>query len=592
MDQQTLITIIIACAFVVALVVFFVISHFKNKKNKVEEVKDSDNLVEQNKYTKKLARQERAKKRREQELNKIEEVKEVKEEPVVKYDEEIISLDSIVKEEVKEEPTLVEEKVVEVVEEVKDDDNEEVEEKVVIYDEKTNKKFQIRYNKSLEAKLILGDRTLKGYYSDVKNCLMSYDVKNRLSWKHETFKSGRKTLAILQVRGKTLCLYLALDPKKFEGTKYLVEDVSSKKEDTPSLFRIKSDRKVEYAKDLIRDVMKEYGLEEKEITNLDYAKDFKVDTLEHLIERGLVKENKVEVSLDTPVSEHPNIDVAPFGYRYRKSFTAKIIQAEVSTKFYYSEIKKALLSYEKISSRISWGHESFKRGRVPLALLEVRGKTLCLYLNMDPKLQDSKYHVEDVSSKKEDTPTLIRVKTDRKLKYSLELINKLMTELKVELGEVIDYNYVLDYPFEENEPLIERGLIKVYEVKNPKTVEEKKVVREEKIKVVKKVEASEANKLVSDNTAERKLRYVDVKQNTSKKAIINIDVLAKYFENGEVVDLKTIKERIPGYKKTTYIKVLGRGMLDKKLKVIADDYSPLAVKMILLLGGDPYITTK
>jgi hypothetical protein len=33
-------------------------------------------------------------------------------------------------------------------------------------------------------------------------------------------------------------------------------------------------------------------------------------------------------------------------------------------------------------------------------------------------------------------------------------------------------------------------------------------------------------------------------------------------------------------------------MLDKNLKVIADDYSPLAVKMILLLGGEPYITTK
>ena len=38
-------------------------------------------------------------------------------------------------------------------------------------------------------------------------------------------------------------------------------------------------------------------------------------------------------------------------------------------------------------------------------------------------------------------------------------------------------------------------------------------------------------------------------------------------------------------KRVTYIKVLARGKLDKALTVEADDFSPQAVKMIVLTGG-------
>ena len=37
--------------------------------------------------------------------------------------------------------------------------------------------------------------------------------------------------------------------------------------------------------------------------------------------------------------------------------------------------------------------------------------------------------------------------------------------------------------------------------------------------------------------------------------------------------------------KATYIKVLARGSLDKPLDVEADDFSPAAIKMIVLTGG-------
>ncbi|MDE6869283.1 MAG: uL15 family ribosomal protein [Clostridia bacterium] len=72
----------------------------------------------------------------------------------------------------------------------------------------------------------------------------------------------------------------------------------------------------------------------------------------------------------------------------------------------------------------------------------------------------------------------------------------------------------------------------------------------------------------------------------TKTGIINIDTLSQYFQDGETVTLSEIKKRVKGFSpKITYIKVLARGTLDKRLTVEADDFSLQAVKMIVLTGG-------
>ena len=91
---------------------------------------------------------------------------------------------------------------------------------------------------------------------------------------------------------------------------------------------------------------------------------------------------------------------------------------------------------------------------------------------------------------------------------------------------------------------------------------------------------------MTDDTAysniERSKRVID----KTKTGIINIDVISTYFDNGDVVTLEAMKEKIPGFKKNiTYVKVLARGTLNKALTVEADDFSVEAVKMILLTGG-------
>ena len=132
-------------------------------------------------------------------------------------------------------------------------------------------------------------------------------------------------------------------------------------------------------------------------------------------------------------------------YRYKKSFQAKLAQSLGNVQDYYSELKNALLSFKGVKNRLSWNYEAFNRGRVHVAKMDAKSKTLYLYLALDPtQFEETKYSVKDVSAKRKyaSTPTLIKIKGERKFKHALELIEKLCGEqmelVKVE-GDSTDY---------------------------------------------------------------------------------------------------------------------------------------------------------
>ena len=150
----------------------------------------------------------------------------------------------------------------------KDDDEEETSSFV------TEGEERVRYDRSLNAKLIQLKDESKEWYSQLKNELLSYErVNPRMSWKRESFRIGRATFARIIVRGRTLCLLLAVDPSGFSGTKFFVEDVGhiASMADTPCLYRIKSSRRIKYAKELIAAVMRELGVKKHSAYE---AKDF------------------------------------------------------------------------------------------------------------------------------------------------------------------------------------------------------------------------------------------------------------------------------------------------------------------------------
>lgn len=150
----------------------------------------------------------------------------------------------------------------------------------------------LNLNRSLTAKLIASEEELKNYFVTVANHILSYKgVNGRMSWKNLSFNKGRMVLAKLALRGKTLWLYLALDPKEFVDTKYHGEDQSSSKryEKTPYAVKIKSQRGLSYAKELVNVLMERENIPFKEQSNEYSAESFPIDSEENLIKRNLIR---------------------------------------------------------------------------------------------------------------------------------------------------------------------------------------------------------------------------------------------------------------------------------------------------------------
>ncbi len=149
--------------------------------------------------------------------------------------------------------------------------------------------------------------------------------------------------------------------------------------------------------------------------------------------------------------------------RYRRSFMSRLVQSQGDVQTYYSEIKNKLLGYKGVKGRISWGNESFNKGRSYIAKVNAKSKTLYLYLALDPAtLEEGTYNFEDMSGKKkyENVPVLIKIKGPRKLKYALELIDKICNDNlalpAVKNFEPVDYTV----PYWTTEELVKTGLVK------------------------------------------------------------------------------------------------------------------------------------
>ena len=147
---------------------------------------------------------------------------------------------------------------------------------------------------------------------------------------------------------------------------------------------------------------------------------------------------------------------------YRSSFMSRLIQAEADVQDYYTVIKNVLLSYKGVKARSSWSCESYNKGRIQCAKLNIKGRTITLYLALHPKeYADSKYHFTDVSGKPkfDKVPMLVKVRSDRALKYAVELIEEMMRKLEIPQGEIQNVDYHM--PYETTEELVARDLVKV-----------------------------------------------------------------------------------------------------------------------------------
>ena len=120
----------------------------------------------------------------------------------------------------------------------------------------------------------------------------------------------------------------------------------------------------------------------------------------------------------------------------KRNFSVHMGEADYVTGRRYDAVKNAFLSYRPVNSkkkplrsRITAGGETFTGGRILLAKICLVGGYLRLYLALNPAdYSMQKYHHKDCTevSRYAKTPLMIKLSSDRQIKYALELIDEVM----------------------------------------------------------------------------------------------------------------------------------------------------------------------
>ncbi len=394
------------------------------------------------------------------------------------------------------------------------DVNPDAEEDNVYEDDEEGNLYGTRYRWSFLARLHRAPRDIAAYYSDLKNAFLKYKkVRARVSWSYDTVSYKHAPVAKFVIRQKSLLLYLALSPLEFEESKYFFVDASEKKKyaQVPLRLKIRGSRGYKHATELIAELAKRLEWKEKnDFTATDYT--LAPKSVETLIEEGLIKVNGQAINTDalpkaqasdrkvreslacaipefsivkTIAEESPKKEIimennnsiaqslAESVY-YRWSFTARLHQAPSAIAGYYSEIKNAFLRYKKVRSRISWSCDTVTFGREQLAKLVLTQKTLYVYLALSPKeLEGTKYFFTDESETKkyEKVPLRVRVRSERGVRYTIELIEKIAEAKGLQFAKNYEKaDYML--PYESLETLLERQLVKKIEPSESGSVSE------------------------------------------------------------------------------------------------------------------------
>ncbi len=233
-------------------------------------------------------------------------------------------------------------------------------------------------------------REILNRYNEIVKHL--YKIKGLHVWEgkaFETYKKGRTPIARLAFKGKSLYAHLALNVKDYENTKYVYTDASSVKayKDYPMRVKVSSDRQVKWVNELVSEIAKKNGLYMYAMTRL-----FSIKGTDKTFEQKL-KEMPIEMLLR------------------------------------YELITNYLTSIEGIKAKQSKKNVAYRFGNKAVAKLKIIGKTLNVYLNLQPKkYRKTKYKFIDVSGKKVHAsyPMRLKITSDRQAKWAIELINALV----------------------------------------------------------------------------------------------------------------------------------------------------------------------
>ena len=133
-----------------------------------------------------------------------------------------------------------------------------------------------------------------------------------------------------------------------------------------------------------------------------------------------------EVVEEVAVTETKKLNI-PVGKKL--TFAEKMCNADEENQAVYNVLKNELMSYKKVSNRLTKVIDIFKYKSTYLAKIGLTGKTVKLHLALDPnEYATTKYHHQDLGEKKkyEFVPLALKVKSPRSQKYAIELIAGVM----------------------------------------------------------------------------------------------------------------------------------------------------------------------
>ncbi|MBQ9448424.1 MAG: hypothetical protein IJU60_00950 [Acholeplasmatales bacterium] len=241
-----------------------------------------------------------------------------------------------------------------------------------------------------------------------------------------------------------------------------------------------------------------------------------------------------------------------------KKFKTKIMYAPYDVKKCYNELKNIFLKYgfkDKYTTRF----ETFKKNDL-MFRFNLNRTSFKLYLNQNN--EESKYHIKYTDSTSlEKTPYFIKLKSDRSLKFTKELVLNLINERRfreVKNFKEVDYLPLL---IPNGEVIMQKLGLKDYYLYDDITL-----------------------KNIPKDIPYSFEKYVPVyhKPKNEEKVYhtFYIDELCDIFDDYSVVSVETLQElNLMG--NGNALRVKGRGKIDKKLIVFADEIDDEALRMII-----------
>ncbi|MBQ9716297.1 MAG: hypothetical protein IJV77_07835 [Clostridia bacterium] len=199
------------------------------------------------------------------------------------------------------------------------------------------------------------------------------------------------------------------------------------------------------------EVVEEEVVEEPEVVEEQPAEEIAEESVvEEVAEEAEVVEEATPVTLEEPIVDEPQqpacadpVDEQPaeevvatvaknklnIPVGKKRTFAEKMTEADEENQAIYNMLKNELMSYKKVSNRLTKVIDIFKHKGTYLAKVGLTGKTVKLHLALDPnEYAVTKYHHKDLGEKKkyEFVPLALKVKSPRSQKYALELIAGVM----------------------------------------------------------------------------------------------------------------------------------------------------------------------